>query len=105
MQPLQTEIEFELPLGYVDDTGTLHRAVTMRRATAADEIFPMEDPRVQDNQAYMAVILLSRVVTRIGSIASIDTDVIESLYVQDFEFLQAKYNELNYPEASSPEGG
>ena len=104
MTAIQTEIEFELPVGFVDSAGTLHKSGTMRRATAADEILPMEDPRVQHNQAYMIVILLARVVSRLGSLHAIDTHTIESLFVEDFEFLQAQYNELNYPEMAAPEG-
>ncbi|NEO96176.1 MAG: phage tail assembly protein, partial [Moorea sp. SIO3G5] len=65
---LQTEYEFTLPAGYVDKQGNLHREGTMRLATAADEIVPLKDPRVQSNPAYLIVILLSRVVTRIGSV-------------------------------------
>ena len=66
MNAIQTEVEFELPVGYVDASGTLHKAGTMRRATTADEILPMQDPRVQNNQSYLAIVLLSRVVDRIG---------------------------------------
>ena len=62
----QTEFEFTLPCGYLDDTGMLHRDGVMRRATAADEILPLRDPRVTKNQAYLVVILLARVITRLG---------------------------------------
>ena len=61
----QTEIDFELPKGYVDDAGTLHRRGTMRLATAADEILPLRDPRVQQNEAYLVIIVLARVITRL----------------------------------------
>ena len=64
----QTEIEFELPKGYLDETGTLHRRGVMRLATAADEILPLRDPRVQQNEAYLAIIVLARVITRLGSL-------------------------------------
>jgi len=67
----QTEIEFELPKGYVDDSGTLHRRGTMRLATAADEILPLRDPRVQQNEAYLTVIVLARVITRLGSLPDV----------------------------------
>ena len=66
MPVLQTEYEFTLPRGYVDDAGNLHKTGTMRLATAADEILPLQDPRVQRNPAYLSLILLSRVVLRIG---------------------------------------
>lgn len=76
----QTEYEFTLPCGFLDGEGNLHREGVMRRATAADEILPLKDPRVQKNPAYMVVILLSRVVTRLGGLSQINPKVIEDLY-------------------------
>ncbi|PYP89323.1 MAG: hypothetical protein DMF61_03660 [Blastocatellia bacterium AA13] len=92
---LQTEYEFTLPMGYVDAEGTLHREGVMRLATAADEILPFKDPRVQGNQAYLIVILLSRVITRLGSVSQINPKVIEGLYAADLAFLQEFYNRIN----------
>ena len=92
---LQTEHDFTLPMGYLDKDGTLHRDGVMRLATAADEILPMRDPRVQRNAAYLAVILLSRVVTRIGPIQPVTPNVIEGLFAADLAHLQALYNEVN----------
>ena len=91
----KTEFEFTLPCGYLDETGTLHREGIMRLATAADEILPLKDPRVQSNQAYLIVILLSRVVTRLGSVAHINPKVIEGLYAADLSYLQDMYNRVN----------
>ena len=91
----QTEINFTLPLGYLETDGTLHREGTMRLATAADEILPLKDPRVQQNAAYLIVILLSRVVTRLDGISQVTPKVIESLYSSDLAHLQSLYNELN----------
>jgi hypothetical protein len=91
----QTEFEFKLPCGYLDEEGTLHRDGVMRRATAADEILPLKDPRVQKNEAYLVVILLSRVVTRLGSVAAINPKVIENLFATDLAFLQDLYNRIN----------
>ncbi|WP_366514276.1 phage tail assembly protein [Moorena sp. SIO3I6] len=92
---LQTEYEFTLPAGYVDKQGNLHREGTMRLATAADEIVPLKDPRVQSNPAYLIVILLSRVVTRIGSVEMINPKVIEGLFASDLAYLQDLYNRIN----------
>ena len=92
---MQTEFEFELPMGYVDQDGTLHREGIMRLATAGDEILPMKDPRVQSNPAYIAIIMLVRVVSRLGSMKGLNTHVIENLYSRDFEFLQDLYNRIN----------
>ena len=91
----QTEFEFTLPCGYLDADGTLHRDGVMRRATAGDEIHPLRDPRVVKNPAYLAVILLARVVTRLGGVAAINPKVIEDLYATDMAFLQALYNRVN----------
>lgn len=91
----RTEYEFTLPCGYLDEDGTLHRDGVMRRATAADEILPLKDPRVVKNPAYLVVILLARVVTRLGGLAQINPKVIEELYATDMAFLQNLYNEIN----------
>ena len=91
----QTEFEFKLPCGFLDDEGTLHREGVMRRATAADEILPLRDPRVQQNEAYLIVILLSRVVTRLGSLPVINPKVVENLFATDLNYLQELYNRVN----------
>jgi hypothetical protein len=92
---VRTEIEFVLPVGYVDEAGTLHRTGTMRMATAADEILPLRDPRVQQNEAYLIIILLSRVITSLGSVSHINPKLIESVYAADLAYLQELYNRLN----------
>src|SRR5262245_61303956 len=91
----QTEYEFTLPLGFVDAEGNLHRDGVMRLATAADEILPLKDPRVQSNEAYLTVILLSRVIARLGAVAQVNPKVIEGLYAADLAYLQEFYNRIN----------
>jgi hypothetical protein len=91
----QTEFEFTLPLGYADEEGVLNRSGVMRLATAADEIMPLKDPRVQANEAYLIIILLSRVITKLGSVAQINPKVIESLYTADLSYLHEFYNRIN----------
>ena len=95
MSVFQTEFDFVLPKGYVDDSGSLHREGRIRLATAADEILPMKDPRVQQNPAYLSIILLSRVVTRLGDLKMITPKVIEDLFTSDFAYLQDLYNRIN----------
>jgi hypothetical protein len=90
-----TEHEFELPKGYVDAEGTLHRTGVMRLATAADEILPMKDPRVQGLPAYLIVLLLSRVVLRLGTLPQVHPGIIEGLFTEDLGYLQALYNRIN----------
>lgn len=98
----RTEIEFELPKGYVDESGTLHRRGVMRLATAADEILPLRDPRVQQNEAYLAVIVLARVVVRLGTLTEVSTAVVEGLYASDLAYLQRLYERFN-AEEDTPE--
>lgn len=92
---LQTEFSFTLPRGYVDSTGDLHQEGVMRLATAYDEIAPMKDPRVQANPAYLVIILLSRVITRLGKLEQITPKVIEELFSADLAFLQDFYRRIN----------
>lgn len=92
---LQTEYEFTLPRGYVDADGDLHREGVMRLATGADEIAPLRDERVKRNPAYLLVILLSRVITRLGSLEDVNPKVIEGLFASDLAYLQDLYNEVN----------
>lgn len=92
---LQTEFEFTLPRGFVDSDGTLHRQGVMRLATAMDEIAPMRDPRVRSNQAYLVIILLSRVITRLGNLRDVNTGVVEGLFSADLAYLQDFYRRIN----------
>lgn len=96
----RTEYEFTLPKGYVDENGDLHKRGTMRLATAADEILPMRDPRVQQNPGYLTVIMLARVVTKLGNLKMVDTQVIEKMFTTDFNYLQSFYREINEIEKS-----
>ncbi len=92
---MKTEFAFALPKGYVDADGTVHREGIMRLATARDEIEPLRDPTVRQNEAYLAVLLLSRVVTRLGAITTLTPDLIEGLYAADFDHLQRLYERIN----------
>jgi hypothetical protein len=97
---LRTEYDFTLPKGYVDSSGTLHRKGTMRLATARDEIAPLRDRRVMDNEAYLTVIILSRVITKLGSVGDVDTGVIEGLFTADLAYLQDLYGIINFGDPS-----
>ncbi|MGW2048821.1 hypothetical protein ACWCPF_27105 [Streptomyces sp. NPDC001858] len=92
---LQTEFPFELPRGYVDEAGTVHRDGVMRLATARDELVPLRDIRVQENPAYLSVVLLGRVITRLGSLALVHDGVVESMFASDLAFLQDFYRQIN----------
>ncbi|MCI0396430.1 MAG: phage tail assembly protein [Chloroflexi bacterium] len=95
---MQTEFEFTLPRGYVDPAGQVHRGGRMRLATALDEIEPMQDARVESNESYLPVLLLSRVVTQLGQLPAVTPRVIESLFASDLAYLQELYLRLNSAE-------
>ena len=95
MNVLKTEFEFTLARGYVDADGTLHKTGVMRLATAADEILPLRDPRVKSNQAYLVIILLARVITRLGQITEVTPKHVEGLFSADLAYLQRFYRKIN----------
>jgi hypothetical protein len=92
---LRTEFDFELPRGYVDADGVVHRSGTMRLATARDELLPLYDARVQENAAFTTVVLLARVLTRLGTLSRIDAQVVENMFASDVAFLQDLYRRVN----------
>lgn len=92
---LQTEFDFVLPKGYVDDQGNLHQHGTMRLATAMDEIIPLRDPRVRNNEAYLVVILLSQVITRLGTLPKVTPNMVEHFFAADIAYLQDLYRQIN----------
>jgi hypothetical protein len=92
---LTTEFAFELPIGYEDEDGVLHRHGVMRLARARDEIAPLRDPRVRDNDAYLTILLLARTITRLGTLTSINAGVVENMFTPDLAFLQELYRRVN----------
>jgi len=95
MAGLQTEYEFTLPRGYVDSAGNLHKTGTMRLATAMDEIAPLRDMRVTNNQAYLVVVLLARVITQLGTLPEVNAGVVEKMFSADLAYLQEFYRRIN----------
>jgi hypothetical protein len=92
---LQTEFEFTLPRGYVDAEGNLHRRGIMRLATAMDEIAPLRDLRVRSNEAYLVIVLLSRVIVKLGTLSQITPNMLEGMFAADLAYLQAFYRQIN----------
>jgi hypothetical protein len=95
MTTMQTTFEFVLPRGYVDADGVVHREGTMRLATARDELLPLLDPKVKEHEAFMTLLLLGRVVTRLGTLPRVDDQVIGGLWATDLAFLQDLYRRIN----------
>ncbi|MCU4748367.1 MULTISPECIES: hypothetical protein [unclassified Streptomyces] len=94
-EPLRTEFAFELPRGYVDAQGTVHRNGVMRLSTARDELLPLRDIRVQENPAYLSVVLLGRVITQLGTLPSVHDGTVEGMFASDLAFLQDFYRQIN----------
>lgn len=94
---IQTEFEFTLPKGYIDEDGNIHRSGVMRLSRAMDEIIPMRDPRVKSNPAYITIIILARVITRLGALSDdeVNPGVIENMFAVDLSFLQKFYRQIN----------
>jgi len=92
---IQTEFEFTLPKGYVDGDGNLHRAGVMRLSRAIDEVTPMRDPRVKSNPAYATIIILARVIIKLGALEEINPMIIENLFASDLSYLQKFYRQIN----------
>ncbi|MBI1773063.1 MAG: hypothetical protein HYR68_12090 [Burkholderiales bacterium] len=105
MNVISTEVEFTLPIGYRDADGNLHKNGVMRLATAGDEILPLKDHRVQNNPAYLIIIVLSRVIVRLGSLDIINTKLVEDLFSADFTYLQTLYNKINQVDTDEGQGG
>ena len=97
---LQQEFEFTLPKGYVDENGKLQRDGVMRLSTALDEIAPLRDLRVRNNQAYLTIAILARVITRLGDLTEITTEMVEKLFTADLAYLQEFYRKVNSDGAS-----
>ena len=93
--PLRTEFEFELPRGYVDASGTVHKHGVMRLATARDELIPLHDDRVRENSAYLTVVLLARVIESLGTLPDVHAGIVENLFASDLAFLQDVYRRIN----------
>lgn len=100
---IQTEFPFTLPRGYLDEAGTLHRDGVMRLATARDEIEPLRDARVKENEAYLTVIVLSRTITTLGSIPRMTPKIVEGLFSSDLAYLQDFYTRINFGGAAEQE--
>ncbi len=90
-----TEFDFELPIGFTDGNGVVHKTGRMRLATAYDEIAPLGDARVQKNDAYLAILLLSRVITQLGNLPVVTTTIVENLFIADMTYLQTMYRQIN----------
>lgn len=100
---MQVEFEFELPKGFLDADGNVHRKGIMRLSRAIDEIVPLRDPRVRANPAYASVIILSRVMIKLGALDEVTPAVIEGLFACDLDYLQKFYRSINELESTMDE--
>jgi len=100
---VQMEFEFTLPKGYLDEAGNFHRIGVMRLARAIDEITPMRDPRVKANPAYSTILILSRVIIKLGALEEVTPAVIENLFACDLNYLYQFYRQINDLEEYIPD--
>lgn len=98
MSSFETKVSFELPKGYVDNNGEIHKSGIMRLANAADEIVPLNDPRVKMNPGYLSILLLERVIVKLGNLPQVTVNVIENLFTADMAYLQDLYQKINSAE-------
>ena len=103
MSDFETSVNFKLPKGYVDKSGEVHKEGIMRLANAADEIMPLNDPRVKLNPGYLSILLLERVITKLGNLKKVDAHVIENLFTADMAYLQDLYQKINSVEPPTTE--
>ncbi len=97
MSGLRTEFDFVLPKGFVEPSGALHRRGRLRLATARDELEPLRDPAIAGpDDPYLTVLVLARVVTRLGTLEAVSTREIEGLFAVDLAFLQDAYGVVNF---------
>ena len=92
---LQTEFEFSLPKGYLDEEGNIHCQGIMRLSRARDEIAPLKDLRVKSNPGYATIIILARVIVRLGALEIINSSIIEDFFAEDLNYLQQFYRHIN----------
>lgn len=92
---MQTVYEFELPRGYVDSAGGIHKRGRMRLATAGDEISATRDPRVLSNPSFLSVVVLAKVITELEGVEMVTTTLVEKLFTADMAFLQDMYQKIN----------
>lgn len=92
---METVFDFILPKGYMDSKGEIHRKGKMRLATALDELSAARDPRVAGNEAYIIVVLLSKVITQLENVEMVTPTLIEKLFTADLAFLQNMYEKIN----------
>lgn len=94
---LETSYRFTLPRGYLDPQGVLHREGTMRLATARDELEPLRDAMIDGpDDPRLTIVVLARVVERLGTLELVTTREIESLFAADLAFLQDFYGVINF---------
>ena len=87
--------EFELPVGYVDEDGRVHRTAVLRKMTGKDEAI-MADRRNRNSAARMLTELIASCLVRVGSIERPTTQIAQSLYSADRYYLLLKLREITF---------
>jgi hypothetical protein len=94
---IRTEFPFVLPKGLIDKDNTRQKTKgTMRLIKVKDLLQIHQDARVKETEAYFYIVLLARVITKLGNEKMVNTKIIESLCPEDFAFLVDFLNEINH---------
>lgn len=92
---MTTVFDFELPKGFVDSQGVVHKRGKMRLATAGDEISATRDPRVLSNPSYLTIVVLAAVITELEGVDAVIPSTVERFFTADLAFLQDMYQRIN----------
>lgn len=92
---LLTEFTFILPRGLVDANGVIQQQGVMRLATARDELLAQKHRHVQAYPEYVTLVLLSQVITQLGTLEAVSPEDLENLFTQDLAYLRELYNRVN----------
>jgi hypothetical protein len=89
------EFEFEMPIGYLDADGRLHRTAMLRKMTGRDEAI-MADKKNRKNGARLITELLGNCLLRIGDIDKPGQRVAQALYSADRHYLLMMLRQITF---------
>ncbi|NNF58456.1 MAG: hypothetical protein HKN04_09460 [Rhodothermaceae bacterium] len=87
--------EFDLPVGYVDPEGRLHRTVVLRKMTGREEAL-MADRAYQRNGGKLVTDLLHSCIVRLGDLTRNGRTTVARLYSADRNYLLLKLRSITF---------
>lgn len=80
----QREFEVQLPIGYTDEAGQVHRRAVLRKMRGHEEAL-LYDPALSG--ARLVTELIKSCLVRLGSLSEVDVDLVVQLYCADRNYL------------------